>query len=114
MRRVHHALADIRVESFPKIRLRNAHAQTIKPRFFRQNRHRRGDARRIHLIFTHQCGSDGSCVPRVNRQRADLIQRRRIGQQAVTGNRAIRRLDAVTPQKDAGWRIDPPVSLPSA
>ena len=51
----------------------------------RQGRRGRVHARRVHLVPAHQRGGDGSRVPRVNRQRADLIQRRRIGQQARSG-----------------------------
>ena len=47
------------------------------------------------------------------RERADLVERRRERDQAVAGDGAVRRLQPTTPHSAAGWRIEPPVSVPS-
>ena len=94
MRRIHHALAHIFRQTLAEIRLRNTDAQPIKPLFFRNHRRRHIHARRVQLVLTHQHSRHRGGVPRINRQRSDLIQRRRIRQQPIARNRAIRRLDA--------------------
>jgi hypothetical protein len=47
-------------------------------------------------------------------ERTDLVERAREGDQAVARDEAVGRLHPTTPQSAAGWRIEPPVSEPSA
>jgi len=46
--------------------------------------------------------------------RADLVERRGVGRQPVSRNAAVGRFQSHAAQKEAGWRMDPPVSVPRA
>ncbi len=71
--------------------------------------------RRVHRVVAGEALEQQRCVRDGRSERPDLVERARERDQPVTRGRAHRSASCRRlPQSDAGWRIEPPVSDPSA
>jgi hypothetical protein len=109
-------LGDIGVQAIDAVFARNADLLALQiarqSRFPVRNRHI--EAGRILGIEPGHGFQHDRAVAHVARHRPGLIERGGKGHNAPARAAAIGRLDAAMPVKAAGWRIEPPVSVPVA
>ena len=91
-----HSLLDFRVHALDKVLLRQAdlEALDVLDEGLRVVRHRCGTRRGVHLIVARDDVEQVRAVRDVARQRADLVERGRIGDETVARDAAVRRLHA--------------------